>query len=448
MEYEFSTVRKHKKIVRNRVECHSCHKNVYPSEELRVDEEVYHKTCFRCKHCNQMVSNTNFSQFKGVIYCKPHFMALFKTRGKYDDLAEPTGTVQAVAVAQMQAQEEIVVDVFQMVKRNDVNGIRDLIQKEGLSVCFKRDAKGVTAIEMALTSAKSVQCARLMTTEIEKALAVGIFVFDKTKPVEETKAEVNLLVGSQLEPEEFELEQAPEVVVAPVKTKPHMRIPSSDFDKTFTFEVTPSPKNKTGIPEIDAPIVGILERKNRLRTNSNEFDAQKVKTEAAVTAAKNPETTVNDVLKRKSIMRTPSGSGDLSAQFKKSTEEIHNKPEPAADRSVSDVLKRKSMMRTSSTDLTAQFKLPVEEIPNKKVEPSKETTVVDVLKRKSMMRAPSGDFTAQFKLELGDLPNKQEPMTQTPPSVENVLKRKSMMMRNSSSEMTKEFVDRLENLEN
>jgi hypothetical protein len=409
MEYEFSTVRKYKKITRNKVECHSCHKNVYPSEELRVDEEVYHKTCFRCKHCNQMVSNTNFSQFKGVIYCKPHFMALFKTRGKYDDLAEPTGTVQAVAVAQMQAQEEIVVDVFQMVKRNVVNGLRDLI---------------------------------------EKALAVGIFVFDKTKPVEETKAEVNLLVGSQLEPEEFELEQAPEVVVAPVKTKPHMRIPSSDFDKTFTFEVTPSPKNKTGIPEIDAPIVGILERKNRLRTNSNEFDAQKVKTEAAVTAAKNPETTVNDVLKRKSIMRTPSGSGDLSAQFKKSTEEIHNKPEPAADRSVSDVLKRKSMMRTSSTDLTAQFKLPVEEIPNKKVEPSKETTVVDVLKRKSMMRAPSGDFTAQFKLELGDLPNKQEPMTQTPPSVENVLKRKSMMKRNSSSEMTKEFVDRLENLEN
>jgi hypothetical protein len=32
--------------------CYACSKQVYPQEKLSADDKIFHKGCFRCKHCN------------------------------------------------------------------------------------------------------------------------------------------------------------------------------------------------------------------------------------------------------------------------------------------------------------------------------------------------------------------------------------------------------------
>ena len=35
-----------------------------------ADERAYHKSCFRCKECNNVLSLGNFAALEGVYYCK------------------------------------------------------------------------------------------------------------------------------------------------------------------------------------------------------------------------------------------------------------------------------------------------------------------------------------------------------------------------------------------
>jgi len=65
--------------------CHVCEKPVYEMDKMKADEIVFHKACFRCTHCNNVLSLGNFAAMKGVYYCKPHFKQLFKLKGNYDE---------------------------------------------------------------------------------------------------------------------------------------------------------------------------------------------------------------------------------------------------------------------------------------------------------------------------------------------------------------------------
>ncbi|MFT7801093.1 LIM domain and actin-binding protein 1-like isoform X1 [Arapaima gigas] len=65
--------------------CVSCHKTVYPLERLVANQQVFHKTCFCCSHCNTKLSLANYASLHGSIYCKPHFNQLFKAKGNYDE---------------------------------------------------------------------------------------------------------------------------------------------------------------------------------------------------------------------------------------------------------------------------------------------------------------------------------------------------------------------------
>ncbi|XP_018581402.1 LIM domain and actin-binding protein 1-like isoform X1 [Scleropages formosus] len=65
--------------------CVSCQKTVYPLERLVANQQVFHKTCFCCSHCNTKLSLANYASLHGFIYCKPHFNQLFKSKGNYDD---------------------------------------------------------------------------------------------------------------------------------------------------------------------------------------------------------------------------------------------------------------------------------------------------------------------------------------------------------------------------
>uniref|UniRef100_A0A8C6W2I8 Xin actin-binding repeat containing 2 n=1 Tax=Nannospalax galili TaxID=1026970 RepID=A0A8C6W2I8_NANGA len=65
--------------------CIICQKTVYPMECLIADRQNFHKTCFRCHHCNSKLSLGNYASLHGKTYCKPHFKQLFKSKGNYDE---------------------------------------------------------------------------------------------------------------------------------------------------------------------------------------------------------------------------------------------------------------------------------------------------------------------------------------------------------------------------
>jgi hypothetical protein len=64
--------------------CFKCSKDVYPMELLNACDKVWHKQCFRCKHCNSVLGLKGFATIEGNPYCKPHYMEIFKTKGTYN----------------------------------------------------------------------------------------------------------------------------------------------------------------------------------------------------------------------------------------------------------------------------------------------------------------------------------------------------------------------------
>lgn len=65
--------------------CVVCTKVAYPMESIKADGKVYHKTCFRCAKCNNVLSLGNYAAVEGATYCKPHFKELFKLKGNYTE---------------------------------------------------------------------------------------------------------------------------------------------------------------------------------------------------------------------------------------------------------------------------------------------------------------------------------------------------------------------------
>ncbi|XP_030533563.1 LIM domain-containing protein PLIM2c-like isoform X2 [Rhodamnia argentea] len=63
--------------------CKACDKTVYVVDMLSIEGMPYHKTCFRCSHCNGYLVMSNYSSMDGVLYCKTHFEQLFKESGNF-----------------------------------------------------------------------------------------------------------------------------------------------------------------------------------------------------------------------------------------------------------------------------------------------------------------------------------------------------------------------------
>lgn len=58
--------------------CKACDKTVHIIDMVTADGVSYHKTCFKCSHCNGLLVMSNYSSMDGVLYCKPHFEQLFR----------------------------------------------------------------------------------------------------------------------------------------------------------------------------------------------------------------------------------------------------------------------------------------------------------------------------------------------------------------------------------
>ncbi|KMZ70502.1 LIM domain-containing protein [Zostera marina] len=66
--------------------CVTCGKTAYPLEKVTVENESYHKSCFKCSHGGCSLNPSNYAALEGILYCKHHFSQLFKEKGSYNHL--------------------------------------------------------------------------------------------------------------------------------------------------------------------------------------------------------------------------------------------------------------------------------------------------------------------------------------------------------------------------
>ncbi|KAM0978698.1 hypothetical protein ACFX13_014907 [Malus domestica] len=74
--------------------CKACDKTVHFIDQLSADGIAYHKTCFKCSHCNGQLSMSSYSSMDEVLYCKPHFEQLFKETGSFSKKFQTSGKSQ------------------------------------------------------------------------------------------------------------------------------------------------------------------------------------------------------------------------------------------------------------------------------------------------------------------------------------------------------------------
>ncbi|KAH7863989.1 hypothetical protein Vadar_024375 [Vaccinium darrowii] len=71
--------------------CKACDKVVHFIEMVAADGVSYHKTCFKCSHCNGRLAVSSYSSKDGILYCKPHFEQLFKETGNFSAKIQSSG---------------------------------------------------------------------------------------------------------------------------------------------------------------------------------------------------------------------------------------------------------------------------------------------------------------------------------------------------------------------
>ncbi|CAN1189834.1 LIM domain-containing protein PLIM2c [Linum perenne] len=71
--------------------CKTCDKTVHFIDMITADGIPYHKTCFKCSHCNGKLVMGSYSSMDGVLYCKPHFEQLFKETGSFTKNFQTSG---------------------------------------------------------------------------------------------------------------------------------------------------------------------------------------------------------------------------------------------------------------------------------------------------------------------------------------------------------------------
>ncbi|RCN40001.1 LIM domain protein [Ancylostoma caninum] len=50
-----------------------CGKTVYPLEELKCLDKVWHKQCFKCTVCGMTLNMKNYKGYDKMPYCEPHY---------------------------------------------------------------------------------------------------------------------------------------------------------------------------------------------------------------------------------------------------------------------------------------------------------------------------------------------------------------------------------------
>jgi len=56
--------------------------------QVSVENQTYHKTCFKCIHSGCKLTTATYRAYQGKLYCKHHFTQLFMSKGNYSEFAE------------------------------------------------------------------------------------------------------------------------------------------------------------------------------------------------------------------------------------------------------------------------------------------------------------------------------------------------------------------------
>jgi calmodulin len=93
---------------RDSAKCPTCGKTVYPIESLKVDDQVWHKGCFRCSvdKCNASLNLKNFKKVNGLIYCQKHVPSNKPTAVSVKDSLVTQAQVSAPKVTKMSGIEK------------------------------------------------------------------------------------------------------------------------------------------------------------------------------------------------------------------------------------------------------------------------------------------------------------------------------------------------------
>lgn len=61
--------------------CIICAKQVYPTEKVVANNQIMHKSCFRCVQCNTVLKLAAYAYGNGKFYCEPHFQQNYSANG-------------------------------------------------------------------------------------------------------------------------------------------------------------------------------------------------------------------------------------------------------------------------------------------------------------------------------------------------------------------------------
>ncbi|KAK7477067.1 hypothetical protein BaRGS_00031747 [Batillaria attramentaria] len=53
--------------------CAKCTKTVYPTEELKCLDKIWHKACFKCEVCGMTLNMKNYKGYDKLPYCNAHY---------------------------------------------------------------------------------------------------------------------------------------------------------------------------------------------------------------------------------------------------------------------------------------------------------------------------------------------------------------------------------------
>lgn len=118
--------------------CTICSTPVYPAEKISIDSHSLHPACFRCQHCNQLLSFSNYEKLEGRFFCKAHFKLYssgeektknnpFLANARYSNLfplAVKTEEAVGKSVAGKKAAYQSLVDVS---SQQDNNNLADAV---------------------------------------------------------------------------------------------------------------------------------------------------------------------------------------------------------------------------------------------------------------------------------------------------------------------------------
>jgi len=192
--------------------CAKCEKTVYPLEMVQACEKSFHKQCFRCKHCDMVISLKNFAAIEGEVYCKPHYLELFRSKGSYTAISggdsnasssynasmgfkgvgEVIGTSQKKELKTVETVDKStpVISSDVKIKIIDRHGLLDEVSKE-------HDLKHAETVDKSVPKIENVQVKKLdrkaFLTEIEKGPESPL---EKPTAVSDSSAPVGVKVSS------------------------------------------------------------------------------------------------------------------------------------------------------------------------------------------------------------------------------------------------------------